>query len=381
MLFLNLKMTNRSLHIISFDNPYPPKYGGVIDVFYKIKALHSIGIAIHLHCFVDEIPADFSVLKKITEEVYFYKRKKKFWSYIQSKPFSVHSRFSKEMIHRLYQDDFPILFEGLQTTAILSHFESKSRKLFLRLHNNEEKYYEGVSKSEKNNLKKGIYWLESIKYKHYQKSVFNQFETIFSLSVTENNEVNLISNNSTYVPVFHGNETVAQLNEFGHFALYHGDLRISDNQRAVEFLINIFKELPEHKLVIASKSGESSVLKQIKNAPNISFVPADDQKTLDKLFEESHLHVLYSFQQSGTKLKVINSLFNSRFCLISSNMVDDKNVLELCSIANEKATYKEKIHYLMKQPYSLDDKRLIVLNSVLNTIENAKQLEKYIFTL
>ena len=27
------------LNIVSFDVPYPPDYGGVIDVFYKIKEL------------------------------------------------------------------------------------------------------------------------------------------------------------------------------------------------------------------------------------------------------------------------------------------------------------------------------------------------------
>jgi len=32
-----------SLHIISFNIPYPPDYGGVMDVFYKIKALHDLG--------------------------------------------------------------------------------------------------------------------------------------------------------------------------------------------------------------------------------------------------------------------------------------------------------------------------------------------------
>ncbi len=32
-------MPDKYLHIISFDIPYPPNYGGVIDVFYKLKAL------------------------------------------------------------------------------------------------------------------------------------------------------------------------------------------------------------------------------------------------------------------------------------------------------------------------------------------------------
>ena len=39
------------LHIVSFDVPFPPNYGGVIDVFYKIKALHKLGVKIILHTF------------------------------------------------------------------------------------------------------------------------------------------------------------------------------------------------------------------------------------------------------------------------------------------------------------------------------------------
>ena len=69
-------MQNKALHIISFDNPFPPKYGGVIDVFYKIKALHSLGVKIYLHCFVDEIPMVDSDLKIFVEKVYYYKNRK-----------------------------------------------------------------------------------------------------------------------------------------------------------------------------------------------------------------------------------------------------------------------------------------------------------------
>lgn len=372
-------MTNRSLHIISFDNPFPPTYGGVIDVFYKIKALHSIGVEVHLHCFVDEIPADFSVLKEHTASVFFYLRKNKFWSYFQSKPFSVHSRFSNELIHRLHQDNFPILFEGLQTTSMLKHFNNKSRKLFLRLHNNEEKYYSGISKSEKNIFKKSIYWLESKKYKHFQKSVSNQFEKVFTLSETENKEINLNSNNSVYVTVFHGNKNVKVFSEKGEIALYHGDLRISDNKKAVDFLISVFKELPEYTFVIASKTGRKEVERQIKNLSNISFVEAGDHVILNELFEQTHLHVLYSFQQSGTKLKVINSLFNGRFCLINSNMVDDKKIQNLCLLAETKEAFKLKIVELMQQKFNQTETRSKVLNEILNDVENAKIIAQNIF--
>ena len=36
----------KTLQIVIFDNPCPPDYGGVIDVFYKIKALKALGVRI-----------------------------------------------------------------------------------------------------------------------------------------------------------------------------------------------------------------------------------------------------------------------------------------------------------------------------------------------
>ena len=31
--------------------PYPPDYGGVFDLYYKLKYLHERGVIIHLHCY------------------------------------------------------------------------------------------------------------------------------------------------------------------------------------------------------------------------------------------------------------------------------------------------------------------------------------------
>ena len=49
-------MTDQHVHIISLDVPFPADYGGVIDIFYKIKWLHKAGVKIHLHCFSNGRP-------------------------------------------------------------------------------------------------------------------------------------------------------------------------------------------------------------------------------------------------------------------------------------------------------------------------------------
>ena len=60
-------------HIVSFDVPYPPDYGGVIDVFYKIKALSELGVKVHLHCF-EYGRGQQNELNKICSSVTYYKR-------------------------------------------------------------------------------------------------------------------------------------------------------------------------------------------------------------------------------------------------------------------------------------------------------------------
>ena len=39
------------LNIVSFDVPYPPNYGGAIDIYFKLETLNDLGVKIYLHCF------------------------------------------------------------------------------------------------------------------------------------------------------------------------------------------------------------------------------------------------------------------------------------------------------------------------------------------
>src|SRR5690606_416987 len=111
-------MKNQALHIVSFDNPYPPNYGGVIDVFYKIKALNAIGYKIHLHCFTKQIPSDCDVLQSLCSEVFFYPINQNPFFLFSSLPFSVLSRSDVKLVENILKTDAPILFDGLKTTFV-----------------------------------------------------------------------------------------------------------------------------------------------------------------------------------------------------------------------------------------------------------------------
>ena len=90
------------LHIVSFNVPWPADYGGVIDVYNRIRFLSEEGVKIHLHCYTygrEESP----VLADLCEEVHYYRRATGMGSQLNRRPYIVASRRSEELIARLQQ--------------------------------------------------------------------------------------------------------------------------------------------------------------------------------------------------------------------------------------------------------------------------------------
>ena len=364
-------MQTKAIHIVSFDNPYPPNYGGVIDVFFKIKALHQLGFKIHLHCFVAETPNEHKALEAISESVYFYKTSTNYLQLFSKIPFSIISRNSKKLVENILKVDAPILYEGLKTSYLVNDVRLKNYFKILRLHNIEQDYFLGISKNEKNPIFKFLFYLESKKYLNTE-NVIQSFNRVACLSIFENNYIQNKFKSASYIPVFHGNETVLPLSDYGKYVLYHGDLNSPDNQEVVRFLTQVFKKIPNRHLKIASSSKEKWTLNLIGKSENISFVKLLDYNHLLDLFEDAHVNISWSFQKSGTKLKLINSLFNSRFSIINENIIDDAIISDLCVIANNESELLSKIEDCFNKPYSDYQKRKEILEVYLNDVSNAQ---------
>ena len=151
-------MINKQLHIISFDVPFPANYGGVIDVFNKIRHLHRLGIEITLHCFTYGRKENKELIN-FCKEVYYYPRSTSILKILSREPFIVTTRNHPDLLQRLLADHHPILFEGLHTTHLLSHPLLKDRVKVVRAHNIEHEYYRYLYKAEKSFLKKMFFLL------------------------------------------------------------------------------------------------------------------------------------------------------------------------------------------------------------------------------
>lgn len=368
--------SEKQLHFISMDVPFPPNYGGIIDVFFKLKAFNQSGVKIYLHLFGFKNERNLE-LEKYAEEVYFYPIKQNPFLVFNKYPISVSSRNGEKLYSNLIKNKAPIFFESLKTTKILNQFSLPNFSKFLRLHNIEQNYFEGLSKSEWNPVKKKLFELEAKKYIDYEK-IITQFDQVFTLSNYEQSYVFNKYKKGTFVPVFHGNEFFRNLDGFGDYILYHGDLRASDNKKSLEFLIDTFKEI-DYPFLIASSNQEKWVKSKIANHKNMKFVYLENFNHLLELFSGAHINVSWSFQQSGTKLKVVNALFNSRFSVINDKVVDDKNIRQLCVEACDKAELISQINKLIQTPFQPSVNYKFILENYLNDKLNAQKILKEIF--
>lgn len=360
------------LHIISFDNPYPPNYGGIVEVYHKIAALHKMGFSIHLHCFTNRIPLHTPELNLIAEKVYFYRSSSNPFKFFSPLPFSVASRSEKKLLDNLLKLKAPILFESLKTTFFVRHEKLKDYRKILRLHNIEQDYFAGIAASDRNPFKKFLFNAEAHKYKEYE-SVIGVFDEVLTLSYHETDYISNQFKKAHYIPVFHGNETVAQLTGFGDYALYHGDLRTPDNREAVKEIISVFKEL-DYPLIVASGTGENFVRSLIADSNNITFITLQSFRHLQQLLNKAHINIIISYQRSGTKLKLVNALYNSRFCIINDNIIDDPQIESLCIKAGSSEGIKASVLQLQKVPYTDYETKKTVLKKHLNDAANAHRI-------
>ena len=370
-------MTNK-LHIVSFDVPYPTNYGGVIDVFYKIKALHNLGVVIYLHVF-EYGRGEQLELQKYCEEVFYYPRNSFIKSLFSKTPFIVKSRGNDLLTANLNKGCYPILFEGLHTTLPVLKASLKVQKIYLRAHNIEHRFYKGLEKSESNAFKRSFFRKESKKLKKYEK-ILKKMKGVFSISPNEQAYFNKkYGDKCVYIPAFHDTKKRTTLKPKGNFILYHGHLLVSENVKAALFLIDVYKET-DYQLVIASSYKNTEVITEVLKHKNITINTLSDENDLYKLFEKAHINVLPTFQNTGIKLKLLNTLYQGKFVIANDYMINETGLETLCEKANTKVEFLSKTAELFKKNFkeSILEERKSILQGF-NPENSAKKIIDIIF--
>jgi CO dehydrogenase/acetyl-CoA synthase epsilon subunit len=363
-----------ALQLVAFNIPYPPDYGGVIDIFYKVRSLSECGVSVYLHCFEYDRP-QAPELEKYCTRVYYYKRKSGVRYQLSSKPYIVTTRANNQLLSNLSENKAPILFEGLHTCYYLDHPLLAKHLRLVRTHNIEHEYYQNLAKSESNISKKLFFRTEAWKLKRYEKVLKNASQ-LLCISPNDNFYFDQHYGHSHFIPAFHPFSEIKSQAGRGKNLLFHGNLSVSENLQAVEFLLkNVFSQIKQ-EVIIAGKNPTDRLIQKIKQFSNIQLISNPENEQMEALIRNAHICLIPTFQDTGLKLKLLASLFSGRFCLANTPMVHKTGLEHLCHIADSPQQMIGLINELFNQDFSDEEieKRKIILGDSFSNRRNALKI-------
>lgn len=363
---------NHQLHLISFDVPYPPNYGGVVDVYYKLKALHAKGIGVHLHCF-EYGRGKQAHLEEICASVNYYRRDENKLNFLKKQPYVVASRANEDLLQNLNKDNLPVIIEGLHNCWIIEALKPGQRQIFVRTHNVEHDYYNGLAKVEKNLAKRQYFKWEASKLEKYEE-ILSKADGLFTISPSDQQYFQEKYHHATLLPAFHSGTEITSKTGTGSYALYHGNMAVGENIEAAEFLIEkVFAHRPDHYLIIAGSNPPPELLQLASLYKNVEIRPNISVEHLDQLISDAHVNVLPTFQPTGIKLKLLSALYKGKFCIVNDDMINNTGLEQLCARANTPEQWISALDDVFNQNFTNDllHQRHEVLLSQFDNLVNA----------
>lgn len=364
------------LHVVSFNVPFPADYGGVIDVFHRVRCLAQQGVKVHLHCYTygrSESPE----LQRICEEVCYYDREMLPHHLLAKRPFIVASRCNKDLLARLRQDDYPILLEGLHNCWLLEQLRNDSRRTILvRAHNVEHDYYANLSKVE-NRWWKRVYLRQDARKMRRYEPVLLKADTVLAITEADAAHFREIGcNNVILHPAMHPFDDVIAPEGVGDYAFYHGNLSVPENAHAAEWLITkVFAETP-YTLKVAGYKPSTQLKQLAKQYDNVQLIDSPDENQMQQLMQSAQVNILVTDQPTGLKLKLLHSLYCGRHCLVNDNMLAGTPLHLICHIANTPQEMQQQLSELMQRPFTQDDRqsRSQLLSTCYSNVSNIRHL-------
>lgn len=345
----------KKLHIICFTVPYPVNYGGVFDLFHMLPALHSVGVAITLHCF-DYGRGQQPALEAYCDQVIYYERNEGHKGITARLPYIVSSRKNEALLQNLLSDDAPILMHGIHSTYLLNDDRFAHRTCLVRLHNTEHLYYRQLARTSSSWMKSLYYFLESRQLKKYEKKIARRanFLAVSPLDVQHYRE-EFNCKNISYLPVFLPNWEMKNKGGMGSYCLFHGDLQVPVNEKtATRLLTGIFNQL-KIPLVITGRNPSPRLMELAHREQHTCLVANPSDSELEDMIARAHIHVLPAQHGTGIQLKLLHALYQGRHCVSNMAAVKGHPIAALVHTAESDEALANLVHQLYQQPFGEED--------------------------
>lgn len=365
---------SKIVHLVSFNVPYPPDYGGVMDVFYKISALKQLGAGVILHCF-SYGRSRSRTLERECLQVHYYKRDLNLFHIFRREPFIVLSRRNGSLLNNLLSDRNPVIFEGLHTTHLLDHPALADRIKMVRTHNIEHIYYRNLAVNEKNPFRKLFFNAEARKLERYEPKL-GKANQLLAISPGDTDYFRTKYGNALFVGPFHPAEGCRSSNGKGDYVLVHGDFSTAENNAAARFILDEVAFKWRYKTVLAGKRPSDELMHAASALKHVKVIPNPSVNQMSELITNAQVCLLNASQPSGMKLKLINSLCSGRHVITSAPVVAGTRLESLCNIASEPGEWISMTERLMQADFTpeMRAQRERVLHEVADNTMNARKI-------
>jgi Glycosyl transferases group 1 len=365
---------SKIVHLVSFNVPYPPDYGGVMDVFYKISALRQQGVGVILHCF-SYGRGRSRTLERECLRVHYYKRDLNLFYLLHREPFIVLSRKNSSLLTHLLADDNPIIFEGLHTTYFLGHPKLDGRITMVRTHNIEHLYYRNLAVNEKNPFRRFFYIFEARKLERYEPKLSKAL-FLLTISPGDTDYFRTKYGNALFVGPFHPGDGCHSPNGKGDYVLLHGDFSTAENDAAARFMLEEVVPKWKYKTVLAGKRPSGELVHSASEMKHVRLVPNPTLNQMSELISNAQVCLLNGSHPTGMKLKLINALCSGRHVITSAPVVAGTYLESLCNIASNTTDWISMTDRLMQEEFTpeMKTKRNNVLQEVADNTLNAKRI-------
>ncbi|MGQ0739778.1 MAG: glycosyltransferase family 4 protein [Bacteroidota bacterium] len=375
---------NRHLHIVCLDVPWPPDYGGAIDMMNRIMMMMKSGVAVHLHYFSYNERGTPNELNRFCESIHVYERSTGPKGLSARLPYIISSRMNDELVNNLQKDDHPVLLEGIHCTGILPQLDLQRRKVVVRMHNNESIYYKELARSEPSLLKKFFFRRESRLIKKYDAEMPDDCVYAF-ISPYDMDRFRLEHplQQAIFIPAFPSWQQVNSEEGMGNLCLYHGNLSVPENEEAAIWLLRKVFTRIRKPFVIAGKKPSRRLQKMAHLCQHTCLVADPSESELNDLIRKAHINVLPCLNQdiTGIRLKLLHVLFEGRHCVVNEQMVKGTGLEGACHIAASADAFASIVTQLQHQPFTGEEINLRkqLLGDTYSNEKSTRRLIQYLW--
>lgn len=353
------------LHLVCFDLPLPPWYGGTEEIDVKIRCLLDLGVTLHVHALVWPSVIRSGNLPDWHQRVASLRCYPRRWLVgpHDTRPWSLISRSSSDLIRNLQNEPGSILLEGWQCADVLRSPSLQKRNIWVRSHNIESNYYRMQADSTSGWMKKIHFTLEAWRWRCFERSLpqwmaEEKRRGILSICPSETFYWNSHHLPAYYVPAFADLTDRLELPEQvpvtrpkeGPYALYHGRLDIAENIRAIHFLLDRVDFPRNLPLMIAGSRIPDAVRAKVYSQKEISLVDTPSSSQMQDLLRHATVHCIPCYGMAGLRFKIIHAMLGFGHVLVSREGVDGMPWAEWLTVVESEADWEHKLLEAMQSP-------------------------------